>query len=113
MEFLLLSAKLQDCYNALRVAGEDDLSIYCPVVGQAYVAHYDKFWYRAQVIGGSFYICTFIFQCSSQSRAGVMKSLIVCVSLCRSSRRQKSGGMLRRLWQQEHCASHRFEEDRG
>lgn len=55
MESLLLSAKLQDCYNSLRVVGEDDLSIYCPVVGQAYVARYDdKFWYRAQMIGESF-----------------------------------------------------------
>nr|XP_046259663.1 RING finger protein 17 isoform X1 [Scatophagus argus] len=52
MESLLLSAKLQDCYNAATVAGQDDLSVYCPVIGQAYVARYeDKLWYRAQVIG--------------------------------------------------------------
>ncbi|XP_073330079.1 RING finger protein 17 isoform X2 [Pagrus major] len=51
MESVLLSAKLQDCYNAT-VAGGDDLSVYCPVIGQAYVARYnDKLWYRAQVIG--------------------------------------------------------------
>uniref|UniRef100_A0A4W6DQE7 Ring finger protein 17 n=1 Tax=Lates calcarifer TaxID=8187 RepID=A0A4W6DQE7_LATCA len=52
MESLLLSAKLQDCYNATTVAGEDDLTIYCPVIGQACVARFDdKLWYRAQVIG--------------------------------------------------------------
>ncbi|KAM9347789.1 LOW QUALITY PROTEIN: RING finger protein 17 [Symphorus nematophorus] len=52
MESLLLSAKLQDCYNASTVAGEDDLNVYCPVLGQAYVARFDdKLWYRAQVIG--------------------------------------------------------------
>ncbi|XP_022595844.1 RING finger protein 17 [Seriola dumerili] len=52
MESLLLSAKLQDCYNATTVAGQDDLCIYCPVIGQACVARYDdKQWYRAQVIG--------------------------------------------------------------
>ncbi|KAM8749037.1 RING finger protein 17 isoform 2-T3 [Acanthopagrus schlegelii] len=51
MESMLLSAKLQDCYNAT-VAGGDDLRVYCPVIGQAYVARYDdKLWYRAQVIG--------------------------------------------------------------
>ncbi|XP_070770407.1 RING finger protein 17 [Enoplosus armatus] len=52
LESLLLSAKLQDCYNATAVAAEDDFSVYCPVIGQACVARYDdKFWYRAQVIG--------------------------------------------------------------
>ncbi|XP_032385352.1 RING finger protein 17 [Etheostoma spectabile] len=52
MESLLLSTKLQECYNATRVAGEDDLNIYCPVIKQACVARYgDKLWYRAQVIG--------------------------------------------------------------
>ncbi|XP_067460458.1 RING finger protein 17 isoform X1 [Thunnus thynnus] len=52
MESLLLSAKLQDCYNATTVAGDDDLSVYCPVIGQACVARFeDKLWYRAQVIG--------------------------------------------------------------
>lgn len=50
MESFLLSAKLQDCYNA--TSGEDDLTIYCPVIGQACVARYgDMSWYRAQVIG--------------------------------------------------------------
>ncbi|XP_035531967.1 RING finger protein 17 isoform X2 [Morone saxatilis] len=51
-EPLLLSAKLQDCYNATTMAGEEDLNVYCPVIGQAYVARYDdKLWYRAKVIG--------------------------------------------------------------
>lgn len=58
MESLLLSAKLQDCYNATTVAGEDDLNVYCPVIGQAYVARYDdKLWYRAQVIGEGLCMC--------------------------------------------------------
>ncbi|MEQ2234971.1 hypothetical protein ILYODFUR_036878, partial [Ilyodon furcidens] len=49
MESLLLSAKLQDCYNALT---EDKLRVYCPVIGQACVARFeDELWYRAQVIG--------------------------------------------------------------
>uniref|UniRef100_A0A3Q3XBP1 Tudor domain-containing protein n=1 Tax=Mola mola TaxID=94237 RepID=A0A3Q3XBP1_MOLML len=52
MESLLLSAKLQDSYNTLTVAEDDNLQVYCPVIGQAYVALYDdKLWYRAQVIG--------------------------------------------------------------
>ncbi|XP_054471060.1 RING finger protein 17 isoform X2 [Anoplopoma fimbria] len=52
MEFVLLSAKLKDCYNATTLAGEDDLNIYCPVIEQACVARYeDKLWYRAQVVG--------------------------------------------------------------
>ena len=52
MESLLLSVKLQDCYNATSVAGQDDLNIYCPSIGQACVACYDdKLWYRAQVMG--------------------------------------------------------------
>lgn len=51
MESMLLSAKLQECYNA---AGQEDLCIYCPVIGEACVARYDdKLWYRAQVIGES------------------------------------------------------------
>ncbi|KAM9850619.1 RING finger protein 17 [Aulostomus maculatus] len=52
MESLLLSAKLQDRYNANAVAGDDDLIVYCPVIGQACVARYeDSLWYRAQVTG--------------------------------------------------------------
>ncbi|XP_071779829.2 RING finger protein 17 [Centroberyx gerrardi] len=53
IEFLLLTAKLQDCYNAMAVGGGDgDLHLYCPVIGQACVARFDdKFWYRGQVIG--------------------------------------------------------------
>ncbi|KAM7406894.1 hypothetical protein PAMA_002879 [Pampus argenteus] len=52
MQSMLLSAKLQDCYNATTVSGEDDLRIYCPVIGQACVARYDdNLWYRAQIIG--------------------------------------------------------------
>ncbi|XP_024864846.1 RING finger protein 17 isoform X2 [Kryptolebias marmoratus] len=51
-ESLLLSAKLQDCYNAATVFADDELNIYCPVIGQACVARFDdKLWYRAQVIG--------------------------------------------------------------
>ena len=57
MESVLLSAKLQDCYNAT-AAGVDDLRVYCPVIGQAYVARYDdKLWYRAQVIGEDVCFC--------------------------------------------------------
>ncbi|XP_068593149.1 RING finger protein 17 [Cebidichthys violaceus] len=52
MEFVLLSAKLQDCYGATAVNEEYDLNIYCPVIEQACVARYeDKLWHRAQVIG--------------------------------------------------------------
>ncbi|XP_044072779.1 RING finger protein 17 isoform X2 [Siniperca chuatsi] len=52
MESLLLSAKLQECYNETAVTAADDLNVYCPVIGQACVARYDdKLWYRAQVIG--------------------------------------------------------------
>uniref|UniRef100_A0A3B3Z2J9 Tudor domain-containing protein n=1 Tax=Poecilia mexicana TaxID=48701 RepID=A0A3B3Z2J9_9TELE len=48
MESLLLSAKLQDYYNALK---DDEFRVYCPVIGQACVARFeDKLWYRAQVI---------------------------------------------------------------
>lgn len=62
MESLLLSARLQDCYNETTISVEDDLNIYCPIVGQACVAHYDdKLWYRAQIIGkGVCYECFFI-----------------------------------------------------
>nr|XP_033473084.1 RING finger protein 17 [Epinephelus lanceolatus]XP_033473085.1 RING finger protein 17 [Epinephelus lanceolatus] len=48
MEALLLSAKLQDCYNG---NNEDGLKIYCPVLEQACVARFEDKWYRAQVIG--------------------------------------------------------------
>ncbi|XP_062420866.1 RING finger protein 17 [Pungitius pungitius] len=52
MEFVLLSAKLQDCYNATTACAEEDLTIYCPVMEQACVARYeDKLWYRARVVG--------------------------------------------------------------
>ncbi|XP_014900531.1 RING finger protein 17 isoform X1 [Poecilia latipinna] len=48
MESLLLSAKLQDYYSALK---DDEFRVYCPVIGQACVARFeDKLWYRAQVI---------------------------------------------------------------
>ena len=58
MENLLLTAKLQDCYNATIVAGQNDLNIYCPVIGQACVARYDeKLWYRAQIIGEGVCVC--------------------------------------------------------
>ncbi|XP_061648173.1 RING finger protein 17 isoform X1 [Phyllopteryx taeniolatus] len=50
MESLLLKAKLQECYNDK--SGEEDLMVYCPVIGQPYVARFeDNMWYRAQVIG--------------------------------------------------------------
>lgn len=52
MEFMLLSAKLQEFYNDLALLEEDKLSIYCPVIGQSCVARLDdKLWYRAQVTG--------------------------------------------------------------
>ncbi|XP_030614244.1 RING finger protein 17 isoform X2 [Archocentrus centrarchus] len=52
MEFMLLSAKLQDFYKDLALLGEDELSIYCPVIGQACVARFDDTqWCRAQVKG--------------------------------------------------------------
>lgn len=52
MELLLLSAQLQDCYNAATVADADDYTVYHPVVGQAYVAcAEDKLWYRARALG--------------------------------------------------------------
>uniref|UniRef100_A0A3B5MJI9 Tudor domain-containing protein n=1 Tax=Xiphophorus couchianus TaxID=32473 RepID=A0A3B5MJI9_9TELE len=48
MESLLLSAKLQDYYNALK---DEEFRVYCPAIGQACVARFeDKLWYRAQVI---------------------------------------------------------------
>ncbi|XP_056292563.1 RING finger protein 17-like [Pseudoliparis swirei] len=48
MEFVLLSAKLQACYNETR----EELSVSCPVLHQACVALYeDRKWYRAQVTG--------------------------------------------------------------
>lgn len=59
MESLLLSAKLQDTYNTLTEAEDDKLRVYCPVIGQACVALYDKLWYRAQVIGE--FLCKCIF----------------------------------------------------
>lgn len=56
MESLLLSNKLQDCYNAPSAFGEDELTIYCPVKGQACVARFeDELWYRAKVIGEAVY----------------------------------------------------------
>ncbi|XP_040057950.2 RING finger protein 17 isoform X1 [Gasterosteus aculeatus] len=52
MEFVLLSTKLQDYYNATTVSAEEDLTIYCPVMEQACVARYeDGTWYRARVVG--------------------------------------------------------------
>ncbi|XP_015234378.1 PREDICTED: RING finger protein 17 [Cyprinodon variegatus] len=49
MESLLLTAKLQDCYNSLK---EDELRIYCPEMGEACVACFqDNMWYRAQIEG--------------------------------------------------------------
>lgn len=59
MELALLSAQLQDCYNAT-VADADNLMVYCPVIGQAYVACADDdLWYRVQVVGEG--VCTFCY----------------------------------------------------
>lgn len=62
MELALLSAQLQDCYNAATVADADDLMVYCPVIGQAYVACADDdLWYRVQVVGeGRRYTCCIV-----------------------------------------------------
>lgn len=65
MELQLLSAQLQDCYNAATVSDLDDLKVYCPVIGQAYIACADdNLWYRAQASGEEFmylhYACTCI-----------------------------------------------------
>ncbi|KAJ8013110.1 hypothetical protein DPEC_G00049880 [Dallia pectoralis] len=57
MEFLLLSAKLQDYYSSeslLRgTRGQDaTLEVYCPTLDQACVARFDdRGWYRAHVMG--------------------------------------------------------------
>ncbi|XP_029315287.1 RING finger protein 17 [Cottoperca gobio] len=51
VESVLLSAKLQDCYNTTTLGEEHDFNIYCPVIEQACVARYeDELWYRAQII---------------------------------------------------------------
>lgn len=62
MELTLLSAQLQDCYNAASVTDADDLMVYCPVIGQAYVACADdNLWYRVQVIGEArVYLCCIV-----------------------------------------------------
>ncbi|XP_072541367.1 RING finger protein 17 [Salminus brasiliensis] len=50
MEFLLLNSKLQDCYGP--PGSQSELQIYCPCMGQACVALYDKKdWCRAEVTG--------------------------------------------------------------
>ncbi|KAF6717026.1 RING finger protein 17 [Oryzias melastigma] len=52
MESLLLSARLQDCYNAPDVFEDEELKVYCPEIGQPCVARFEEnLWYRAQVIG--------------------------------------------------------------
>ncbi|KAM3862182.1 RING finger protein 17-like [Diretmus argenteus] len=52
VDFMMLTAKLQACYNATTVDRDTDLHLYCPVMGQACVACFDdNVWYRAQVIG--------------------------------------------------------------
>ncbi|XP_028991937.1 RING finger protein 17 [Betta splendens] len=50
MEYLLLSVKLQECYNAKAMSGEDHY-VYCPMEGQACVALCDDMWHRAVVKG--------------------------------------------------------------
>ena len=65
MEFLLLTAKLQECYSydcpSRGTRGEDqDLEVYCPVLDQACVARFDdKVWYRAHVIG-QYTVCAWV-----------------------------------------------------
>ncbi|XP_072300260.1 RING finger protein 17 [Eucyclogobius newberryi] len=52
MESLLLSDKLQKFYNAPPECEEENLFIYCPVMGDACVALFeDQMWYRAQITG--------------------------------------------------------------
>ncbi|XP_055086710.1 RING finger protein 17 [Periophthalmus magnuspinnatus] len=52
MESLLLSEKLQKFYSTPLESEEEDLRIYCPVIGEACVALFeDKMWYRAQITG--------------------------------------------------------------
>ncbi|XP_054602581.1 RING finger protein 17 isoform X2 [Nothobranchius furzeri] len=52
MEASQLSVKLQDCYNRLAVLEDNELNIYCPVIGQACVARFERnIWYRAKIIG--------------------------------------------------------------
>ncbi|TRY97078.1 hypothetical protein DNTS_027273, partial [Danionella cerebrum] len=48
-EFLLLHAKLQDCYNGPKASSE--FQIYCPSISQACVAQYEQEWCRVQVMG--------------------------------------------------------------
>lgn len=134
MELPLLSAQLQDCYNAATVANSDDLTVSHPVVGQAYVACADdKLWYRAQALGEEcvclLYSCSKgVVNCCKQLSCDPCKDttsqqLIAetreqtwddkrCLPLYyRSSRRRTSGDTLCGFRQQKSCASERFEED--
>lgn len=73
MELQLLSAQLQDCYNAATVSDLDDHKVYCPIIGHAYIACADdNLWYRAQTLGEEFMYLHYI---------GVVNTLIV-VSSC-------------------------------
>lgn len=131
MELLLLSAQLQDCYNAATVANADDLTVYQPVVGQAYVACADdRLWYRAQALGED--CMCLLYSCSNCSVNCCMQlSCDSCEDMrlkelekreqtlmtkgiylfIRSSRRRTSGDTLCGFRQQKSCASERFEED--
>ncbi|XP_023806629.1 RING finger protein 17 isoform X2 [Oryzias latipes] len=52
MESLLLTTRLQDCYNTPAVLEDEELKVYCPEIGQPCVARFEEnLWYRAQVIG--------------------------------------------------------------
>lgn len=71
MDLALLSAQLQYCYNAAAVTDADDLMVYCPVIGQAYVAcGDDNLWYRVQVIGESRIV---VHSCLAESTAQKVK----------------------------------------
>lgn len=61
MESSLLKAKLQECYNAK--SGEEELLLYCPIIGQACVARFEEnVWYRAKVIGKDVGILMLLFE---------------------------------------------------
>lgn len=78
MELTLLSAQLQDCYNAATNAA--NLTVYCPVIGQAYVARDDdKLWHRAQVISEG------LFSCNNCVRYYLLLQITFTLALCTDS----------------------------
>lgn len=57
MESLLLTTRLQDCYNTPAVLEDEELKVYCPEIGQPCVARFEEnLWYRAQVIGEDVFV---------------------------------------------------------